>query len=77
MGVMEVAREHYPDPTDASGKFVVVDMAPRYALKSSVTLARIKTHPGLSDMALIRQSRLSVMPVTHAQWNTLLDMGTR
>lgn len=75
VGVLEVVREHYPDPTDESGKFVVVDFKALKALKTPVTLARIKNTKALADMALVRQSRLSVMPVTDREWKTILELS--
>jgi predicted RNA-binding protein with PUA-like domain len=74
VGIVRVVREFYPDPTDEKGKFVCVNVTAVRALKRAVTLAEIKTNPKLSDIALIRQSRLSVMPITPAQWKIILDM---
>ncbi len=75
MGVLEVAREAYPDPTDPSGKWVCVDMKAREPVKHHVTLAAIKAEPRLKDLGLIRQSRLSIMPVTPQQWRILARMA--
>lgn len=68
VGIIEVVREYYPDPGDASGRFGMVDVKAIAPLKKPVTLAAIKARPELADFALVRQSRLSVMPVTDAQW---------
>ncbi len=75
LGIMEVAAEAYPDPDDPKGKFVRVDLVPVAALKEPVTLKAIKAEPGLADIALVRQSRLSVMPVSDAHWRLICTMG--
>ncbi|MCW5732162.1 MAG: EVE domain-containing protein [Alphaproteobacteria bacterium] len=75
VGIVEVVREAYPDPKDATGKFVMVDMAAPMPLKTPVSLADIKADPLLREMALVRQSRLSVMPVEPAQWKLLCRLG--
>ncbi|TAK46867.1 MAG: EVE domain-containing protein [Xanthobacteraceae bacterium] len=75
VGIVEIIREAYPDPTDASGAFVCVDVRARRALARPVTLAAIKAEKRLADMALIRQSRLSVQPVTAAEWALVCKMG--
>ena len=68
VGVVEIAREYYPDPSDASGRFGMVDVAPVMPVMTPVTLKQIKADPELAGMALVRQSRLSVCPVTDAEW---------
>ena len=75
VGVVEVVREAYPDPTDETGRWVCVDMRAVGPLPQPVTLAAIKADPGLADLALVRQSRLSVMPVSEAHWARLCGMG--
>nr|WP_298686759.1 EVE domain-containing protein [uncultured Dongia sp.] len=75
VGICEIAKEYYPDHTDATGKFGMVDVKPVRPLKNPVTLAAIKAEPELSDVALIRQSRLSVMPITAPQWKLICKMG--
>ncbi|MEE8532358.1 MAG: EVE domain-containing protein [Alphaproteobacteria bacterium] len=75
VGVVEVVREYYPDHTDASGRFGMVDIAPVAPLAKPVSLAEIKGHPRLTELALVRQSRLSVMPVSAAHWKILCAMG--
>jgi predicted RNA-binding protein with PUA-like domain len=77
MGITRVEREAYPDPTAHEGDWSCVDLVPVRALKTPVPLARIKTDPALSEIALIRQSRLSVMPLTPAEYNRLLELGER
>ena len=75
VGIAEIIREHYPDPTDPSGKFVCVDLKAVAPLKTPVTLAAIKAEPKLAEMALLKQSRLSVQPVTDAEWQLICQMG--
>lgn len=75
VGVVEVVREHYPDPTDASGRFGMVDITPVMPVKNKVSLADIKAEPALASFALVRQSRLSVVPVTAAEWKVLCRMA--
>lgn len=75
VGICEIAKEYYPDHTDESGKFGMVDVKPVRPLKVPVTLAAIKAEPDLADIALIRQSRLSVMPITPQQWKLICKMG--
>ena len=68
VGTMEVARTWYPDHTDPTGKWGMVDVVPLAAARTPLTLADIKADPALAGMALLRQSRLSVGPVTAAEW---------
>ena len=76
VGIVEVAREHYPDPTaNAGDPWVVVDMVAREPLKTPVTLEAIKKEPKLQEMALLKYSRLSVQPVTAAEWKAICKMG--
>jgi len=75
VGIVEVIRESYPDPTDPTGKFVTVDVKAVEPLPSPVTLVDIKTEPRLADMVLVHQSRLSVQPVTAAEWRIVCRMG--
>ena len=75
VGVVEVAKEYYPDPTDESGRFGMVDLTALQAVKNPVTLADIKAEPALSELALVRQSRLSVVPITAPQWKLLCKMA--
>ncbi|HCI48464.1 MAG: ubiquinol-cytochrome C reductase [Alphaproteobacteria bacterium RIFCSPHIGHO2_01_FULL_41_14] len=75
VGIVKVAQPYYPDPTDDSGKFGCVDVSAVRPLKTPVTLAQIKSTPALKNMALIRQSRLSVMPVTKEEWDIILELG--
>lgn len=73
VGIMEVVHEHYPDPLDE--RFVLVDMKCKKTFKEPVTLADIKADPRLQNIALIRQSRLSVMPITDEEWKIICQMG--
>ncbi|MGE0416217.1 MAG: EVE domain-containing protein [Acetobacteraceae bacterium] len=75
VGVVEVAREAYPDPTAEKGDWVCVDMKAVGPMPVPVTLAAIKAEPVLAEIPLIRQSRLSVMPISEEHWNHLCRMG--
>ncbi len=76
VGTVEVIRESYPDPTASPGDpWVSVDVRALAPLASPVTLAAVKAEPKLKDMALIKLSRLSVQPVTAAEWKTICKMG--
>jgi predicted RNA-binding protein with PUA-like domain len=75
VGLCEVARSYYPDPTDASARFGMVDVKAVQPVPTPVTLAAIKADPRLADFLLVRQSRLSVMPVTPVQWRILAAMA--
>ena len=75
VGIVEVIKEAYPDPSDASGKFVMVDIKAVAALKHPVSLAAVKAEPRLAEMALMKFSRLSVQPVTDAEWDIVLEMA--
>ena len=73
VGIVEVCALYHPDPTDASGRFGMVTVKAVKSLHTSVTLADIKTDERLQDMALVRQPRLSVTPVTAKQWAIIMD----
>lgn len=75
MGIVDVVRTAYPDPGDPSGRFVMVDVQVGEALPRPVTLAEIKATPELAEIALVRQSRLSVMPIEEEAWRRLRAMG--
>lgn len=75
VGIVRIAKAYHPDPTDKTGKFGMVEVAPVKALKRPVTLADLKAHAKLKNMALIKQSRLSVSPVTDEEWATILKLG--
>lgn len=75
VGIVEIVKEYYPDPSDASARFGMVDVAPRRSVPHPVTLAAIKAEPALADLPLVRQSRLSVSPVPDDAWALLCKMG--
>ena len=75
VGIAEVAKAAYPDPTDKDGKAVTVDVKAVEPVKKPVTLAAIKADPRLKDFGLVRQSRLSVVPVSDEQWKLILKMS--
>ena len=75
VGVVEIVREHYPDPTDPKGRFGMVDVKALMPVASPVTLADIKAEPALAGMALVRQSRLSVSPVSDEEWALICKMA--
>lgn len=75
VGIVEVVREAYPDPTDETGRWVCVDMKAVRPVPQPVTLAAIKACSALAELALVRQSRLSVMPVSDPHWAILCRMG--
>lgn len=75
VGVVEIVRTAYPDPGDPAGRFVMVDVAPVAPVKHPVTLAEMKADPRLADLALIRQSRLSVVPVSDAHWALIAGLA--
>lgn len=77
VGIATVAREAYPDPTADEPGWVCVDLAPLRALKSPVLLDAIKSVPALEDIPLLRQSRLSVMPLTSAEYRGVLALGEK
>ena len=75
IGVVEVVREAYPDPTAQDGPWVAVDLRALSPLPRPVTLAEIKAEPALAGMALLRLTRLSVSPVSDAHWRHVLQMA--
>lgn len=75
VGVTEVVREAYPDASDKTGAFVCVDLKAIEPLKTPVTLAAIKAEKSLADMVLVKNSRLSVQPVTADEWKAIRKMG--
>lgn len=75
VGLARVLREHYPDPTAEKGDWSAVDLGPDRPLVRPVTLVDIKAHPALAQLGLVRNPRLSVMPVSPAEFAIILDMG--
>jgi predicted RNA-binding protein with PUA-like domain len=75
VGTVVVVREAYPDPTATAGEWVAVDMKVLRPLKRPVTLAEIKADPELAEIPLVRQSRLSVMPISQPHWNRICQLS--
>ena len=75
VGIVEVIKEYYPDPTDPSGRFGMVDLKAVEALRTPVTLEDVKREPRLATMILINNSRLSVQPVSEVEWDLVRRMG--
>ena len=75
VGIVQVARTYYPDHTDASGRFGMVDVTALRPFVRPVTLAQVKAEPRLSQLALVRHTRLSVMPVAEAEWRIICALG--
>ena len=77
VGIVEVVKEQYPDPTDDSQRFVAVTVRAKEQLKNSVSLQQIKAETQLGDLLLVRQSRLSVMPVKSTEWKKIISIAKR
>ena len=75
IGIVKVVKEYYPDPTDKTGRFVVVDVKAIKKLKNPVSLDQIKENSRLQDIALVKQSRLSVMPLKKNEWDIIIKMS--
>ncbi len=75
VGIVEVVKEHYPDPTDPKGRFGMVDVTAVEPVPSPVSLADIKAAPKLSEMVLVKNSRLSVQPVMPVEWKLVCKMA--
>ncbi len=75
VGIVEIVRPFYPDPSDPNGKFGMVDVAPVMPVKQRVSLAEMKGVPELAGMSLLRQSRLSVCPVSAAEWAVICRLA--
>ncbi len=76
VGIVKVVKEHYPDPTDKTGRFVVVDVKAINKLKNPVSLNHIKESKKLKNIALIKQSRLSVMPIKKIEWEEIIKLSS-
>jgi len=76
VGIAKVVKTAYPDPTDKAGKAVAVDVAAVEPVKQPVTLAALKADPKFKDFKLVRQSRLSVVPVSDEHWKLILKMSS-
>ena len=75
VGIVKVVKEYYPDPTDKTDRFVVVDVKAIKKLKKPVSLDQIKENNKLKDIALVKQSRLSVMPLKKTEWDIIIKMS--
>ncbi len=75
VGIMEIAKEYHPDPTDKTEKFGMVEVKPVAPVPTPVSMKEIKATPALKDMVLVKNSRLSVQPVTAAEWKQVCKMG--
>ena len=75
VGIVDIIREHYPDPSDKTGKFVCVDIKADKPLKKPVTLVAIKAEKALANMDLLKQSRLSVGSVKPDQWRIICELA--
>ena len=75
VGIVKVVKEYYPDPTDKTNRFVVVDVKATKKLKNPVSLDQIKENNKLKDIALVKQSRLSVMPLKKTEWDIIIKMS--
>ena len=75
VGIVEITKAYYPDPSDKTGVFGMVDVKAVKPLAKPVTLAEIKADPRLKDMVMVKSSRLSVQPVTEAEWRAILAMA--
>jgi len=71
MGVVKVIKTYYPDPTDETNRFGMVDVIYEYPLENPISLETIKNNPGLNHLALVKQSRLSVMPIDKPSWDLI------
>lgn len=75
-GIAEVVKEHYPDPTTDDTRWVAVDLKPVRKLKKAVSLQEVKADSALENIALVRHSRLSVMPLKKAEYDRILEKGS-
>jgi predicted RNA-binding protein with PUA-like domain len=75
VGIVEIVKEAYPDPTDKQGRFAMVDVRPLQPVKTPVTLAAIKAEPRLAEIQVLKQSRLSLPAITEAEWKIVCKMG--
>ena len=75
VGIARVIREAFPDPTDGTGRFVAVELAPLRALTHPLALSRMRAEPALAGMAMFRQFRLSVTPITPEEWAVIVAMS--
>ena len=76
VGIVKVVKEYYPDPTDKTERFVVVDVKATKKLKNPVSLDQIKENKKLKNIALVKQSRLSVMPINKIEWEEIIKLSS-
>ncbi len=76
MGIARVVQEHYQDPTTDDNRWVVVDLVPEKTLNNPVSLSQIKADARLENIALVRQARLSVMPMKAEEFDTIVELGS-
>jgi predicted RNA-binding protein with PUA-like domain len=77
VGIAEVVGEHFIDPSDPKGRFPAVMVGPKAPMPRPVTLAEMKAEPRLAGMAMFRQFRLSVVPITDDEWDVVMEMAAR
>tara|TARA_Y100000768_G_C23896235_1_gene642713 strand:+ start:160 stop:591 length:432 start_codon:yes stop_codon:yes gene_type:complete len=77
IGIVKVVKEYYLDPTDVTGKFVVVDVKAMTKLDNPVSLDQIKNNKRIKDIPLIKQSRLSVMPLKKIEWDEIIKLSKK
>lgn len=77
VGIAEVVKEYYQDPTTDDDAWVVVDLKPKKALKQPVTMQQIKNDKRLAEMVLVKNSRLSVQPVTAEEWEVIMELSEK
>ncbi|MEI6486424.1 MAG: EVE domain-containing protein [Sphingomonadales bacterium] len=77
VGIAQVVGEHFLDPSDPKGRFPAVMVGPKAAMPRPVTLAEMKAEPRLAGMAMFRQFRLSVVPITDAEWDVVMELAAR
>lgn len=77
VGIMEIVEEAAPDSTDETGKWIAVHVAPKEKLAKPVTLKAMKADPALADMVMLRQSRLSVSPLTQAEFSHIVKLSSQ
>lgn len=75
LGIARVVKEHYPDPTTDDKRWVVIDIKPEKAFAKPVTLAVVKSDPRLENIALVKQARLSVMPLKREEFDAIVELG--
>ncbi len=75
VGILKVVKTYYPDPSDQTKRFGMVDLKALYPLQAPVTLSQIKAERRLAHLALVKQSRLSVMPIDPTSWQLICKMG--